>query len=180
MEDKEYLNKFEQRLQEAILLPAPALGGKFMLVDDISVQWERFQHEYIADAVTQIADYPEVSVAWAAYLGLAVAEGWDRDWEKLSQSPYTSFYGQQGFDDMDDNILMNHLGLALDSDEAQRYVSLFRTCAKIVTSSIRREQIPPQSPLAYHCFVIVCRLMFNLGASLRLKHLGYSLQKVDL
>ena len=105
MEDKEYLKAFEQRLQEAIILPAPALGGKFMLVDDITAQWERFQHEYIADAVTQIADYPEVSVAWAAYLGLAVAEGWDRDWDLLQQTPYSAFYGAQGFDDMDDNIL---------------------------------------------------------------------------
>ena len=111
---------------------------------------------------------------------MAVAEGWDRDWDKLSQTPYTAFYGQQGFDDLDDNILMNHLGLALDSVEAQKYVALYRTCARIATSSIRREQIPPQSPLAYHCFVRVCRLMFHLGVSVRLKHLGYSLQKVDL
>ena len=66
------------------------------------------------------------------------------------------------------------------SKEAQKYVALYRTCARIATSSIRREQIPPQSPLAYHCFVRVCKLMFCLGVSVRLKHLGYSLQKVDL
>ena len=180
MEDKTFLETFETHIKEALLLPVPDLDGDFILTDDITQQWERMQQEYVADAVTQIADYPEVSVAWAAYLGLAVAEGWDRDWEKLPQTPYSDFYGQQGFDDMDDNILMNHLGLSLDSEEALRYVSLFRTCAKIATTSIRREQIPPQSPLAYHCFVMVCKLMFNLGASLRLKHLGYSLQKVDL
>ena len=180
MEDKVYLETLEQRIKEAILLPASELGGQFMLVDDITDQWERLQQEYIADAVTQIADYPEVSVAWAAYLGLAVAEGWERDWELLQQTPYTAFYGQQGFDDMDDNILMNHLGLALDSPEAQKYVSLFRTCARIATTSIRREQIPPQSPLAYHCFVSVCKLMFCLGASIRLKHLGYALEKVEV
>ena len=85
MEDKVYLETLEQRIQEAILLPVPELGGQFMLVDDITDQWERLQQEYIADAVTQIADYPEVSVAWAAYLGLAVAEGWERDWELLQQ-----------------------------------------------------------------------------------------------
>ena len=180
MEDKVYLETLEQRIKEAILLPVPELGGQFMLVDDITDQWERLQQEYIVDAVTQIADYPEVSVAWAAYLGLAVAEGWERDWELLQQTPYTAFYGQQGFDDMDDNILMNHLGLALDSPEAQKYVSLFRTCARIATTSIRREQIPPQSPLAYHCFVSVCKLMFCLGASIRLKHLGYALEKVEV
>ena len=180
MEDKVYLETLEQRIKEAILLPVPELGGQFMLVDDITDQWERLQQEYIADAVTQIADYPEVSVAWAAYLGLAVAEGWERDWELFQQTPYTAFYGQQGFDDMDDNILMNHLGLALDSPEAQQYVNLFRTCARIATTSIRREQIPPQSPLAYHCFVSVCKLMFCLGASIRLKHLGYALEKVEV
>ena len=180
MEDKAYLDTFEARVKEALLLPVEELNGQFLTTDDITAQWERMQQEYIADAVTQIADYPEVSVAWAAYLGMAVAEGWERDWDTLSQAPYTAFYGQQGFDDMDDNILMNHLGLALDSAEAQKYVSLYRTCARIATSSIRREQSPPQSPLAYHCFVRVCKLMFHLGASVRLKHLGYSLQQVDL
>ena len=180
MEEKDYLESFEMRVKSAILLPVEDLDGDFMMTDDLLEQWERMQQEYIADAVTQIADYPEVSVAWAAYLGMAVAEGWDRDWDALVQLPYTSFYGKQGFDDMDDNILMNHLNLALDCKEAQKYVALYRTCARIATSSIRREQIPPQSPLAYHCFVRVCKLMFCLGVSVRLKHLGYSLQKVDL
>ena len=81
MEEKDYLESFEMRVKSAILLPVEDLDGDFMMTDDLLGQWERMQPEYIADAVTQIADYPEVSVAWAAYLGMAVAEGWDRDWD---------------------------------------------------------------------------------------------------
>jgi hypothetical protein len=151
-----------------------------LATDDIDEHWKILAPEYMADAVPEVAKYPTVSVSWAAYLGLAVAYGWDSDWENFLKFPYRSYYGEQGFDDMDDNILMNHLNLTLDSKEAQKYVALYRTCARIATSSIRREQIPPQSPLAYHCFVRVCKLMFCLAISVRLKHLGYSLQKVDL
>lgn len=180
MQEQEYLLALEQRVRLALLQPVDELEGDFLLTDDLLEQWERLKHDYVAEAVTLVADYPEVSVAWAAYLGLAVAQGWDTDWEAIKQASLSDFYGEQGFDDMDDNILKNHLGLELNSQEAQSYVSLFRTCARIATTSLRREQIPPQSPLAYHSFVCVCKLMFSLGASLRLKQLGYALQRIDL
>lgn len=180
MEEQTYLDTFEARVKSAILLPVEDLEEDFILTDDITAQWERIEQEYIADAVIQIRDYPEVSVAWASYIGMAVAEGWDKDWDTISKTPYTAFYGEQGFDDMDDHIITHYLGLSLDCETTKKYVSLFQTCAKIATNCIRREQIPPQSPLAYHCFVRICKLMFALGASIRLKHLGYSLQKIDL
>lgn len=46
---------------------------------DIDGHWQKLGGDYIADAMPQIADYPTVAVAWAAYLGMAVACGWDSD-----------------------------------------------------------------------------------------------------
>lgn len=180
MNEEKYLEAFENRVKEALLLPFPELGGRFLETDDVMEQWERMKHEYVSDAVMQIADYPEVSVAWAAYLGMAIAELWDKGDDGYKQVSYTDFYGSQGFDNLDDYIVTQYLGHSLASDQAKEYTNTYRMCGRIATNCIRREQIPPHSPLAYHCFVIVCKLMFTLGASLRLKHLGYALHKVDL
>jgi hypothetical protein len=180
MQEQDFLLAFEQRVKAAVLQPVGELDGDFMLTDDLLQQWERLQADYVAEAVHLVVEYPEVSVAWAAYLGLAIAQGWDMNWEMIQGTSLKDFYGEQGFDDMDDNILQNHLGLQLNSPEAQYYVNRFQACARMATTCLRREEIPPQSPLAYHCFVLVCKLMFSLGASLRLKHLGYALKRVDI
>lgn len=180
MDEKNYLEAFEKRVKKALLLPFPEMGGCFLETEDLMEQWERLKQEYVADAIMQITDYPEVSVAWAAYLGMAIAELWDRGDEEYKQVCYTDFYGSQGFDDMDDYIVTHYLRYSLESDEAREYTKIYQMCGRIATNCIRREQIPPQSPLAYHCFIVVCRLMFTLGASLRLKHLGYALHRVDL
>ena len=50
----------------------------------------------LADAVPQIAEYPTVSVAWATYLGMAVAKLWDEDWIENCNTKYEQFYGDQG------------------------------------------------------------------------------------
>ena len=50
-----------------------------MLTPDFEQTWERLAPGYMADAVREFNGYPEVVLAWAAYLGAAVACLWDRD-----------------------------------------------------------------------------------------------------
>ena len=57
---------------------------------DIDEHWQKLGGDYIADAMPQIADYPTVAVAWASYLGMAVACGWDSDWSVCANMPYTA------------------------------------------------------------------------------------------
>lgn len=145
---------------------------------DIDAHWQRLGGGYIADAMEQIRDYPAVSVAWAAYLGMAVAYGWDRDWPFCEAMPYQSYYGDKGFDDMDDHIMQDILGISPDSAESDSIRNLFRRCADTCISLIRHENIEPQSIAAYHIFVATCQEMYRIGAALELHRLGYKFEKL--
>jgi hypothetical protein len=102
--DLGFLNRFEEKIQNELLRICTSrgmLGGTLLETDDVTGHWDVLAPEYVADAVTQIADYPTVSVAWAGYLGLAVAHGWNKNWQECLKTPYKAYYGEQGFDDMD-------------------------------------------------------------------------------
>lgn len=181
--DFEYLNRYEKKLQDDLLFLCTnykMLESSLLTTEDVEEQWHRLAPEYMADAVMQIQDYPTVSVAWAAYLGMAVAYGWDYDWKRYSVAEYKSYYGERGFDDMDDHIVRDILGLPLESAEAEKIVDTIRRCAQAAVSMIRHEQIEPQSPMAFHVFARTCKVMFRIGAALELKRLGYKFEKVDL
>ena len=110
MEDQLYYNMFQDRLERELLkicTDAGMLSGILLRSDDIDLKWKELAPEYIADGVKEIADYPTVSVAWAGYIGMAVACWWNRDWAKLKGQPYSVLLGPNGFDDMDE--LMSHI-----------------------------------------------------------------------
>lgn len=181
--NKEYLSDFETRLQDELLrlcTSANLLNGQLLASEDIDNRWHELAPEYMADAVPQIRDYPTVSVAWAVYLGLAVAKGWDTDWERCSQANFQSYYGEQGFDDMDEHIVRDLLGLPLDGYEARALEDIIRRCAEASVTRIRHEHIEPQSPMAFHIFARACKVMYRLGAAIELKRLGYKFEKMDV
>lgn len=181
--DKEYFDKFENTLRTELLRLATdraALGGRLLESDDITAYYSRIEANYLADAVQEIIQYPTVSVGWAAYVGMAVAYRWDTDWKTFARAPYKSLYGSQGFDNMDDHILSDILGLKLDGDEARRLVALIQSCAQVAVDAIRREQFEPQSPMAYHAFIRACRAMYAIGAALSLHRMGYKLEAIPV
>ena len=179
MDNIEYLDKFEIGLLEKLIglcHSYDTLNGIFPSSEDIDDYWRVMAPEYLADAVQQVRDYPTVSVGWAAYMGMAVANGWDNDWKKMMVTPYNEFYGERGFDDMDENIVTQFLGLSLESEINRKLEDMIRRCAELTVDLIRHEQVEPQSQLAYHIFVRACRAMFRLGAALELERLGYKMQ----
>ena len=178
-----FLNRFEEKILGELLRVCTShrmLSGTLLATDDISEHWDTLAPEYVADAVCQIADYPTVSVAWAGYLGLAVAHGWDKTWQEFLKTPYKAYYGEQGFDDMDEHIVQHVLGLSLDSKEAQALEGVIRSCAQTAVTLIRREQIEPQSPMAFHVFARAIKVMYRVGAALELKRLGYKFEEMQL
>ena len=179
----DYLKQFEERVQDELLrvcTSAGMLGGTLLSSDDIDEHWNTLAPEYMADAVPEIANYPTVSVSWAAYLGLAVAYGWDADWETFLKMPYQSYYGEQGFDDMDEHIVRDLLRIPLDSRTAKDLENTIRMCGEKIVGLIRFEQIPPQSEMAFHVFAHACKVMFRIGAAIQLKRMGYNFEKVNL
>ncbi len=183
MVNKVYLENFESRITDELLRLCKQYGmldGTLLATDDIDARWQSFAPEYMADAVPNIADYPTVAIAWAGYVGMAVAHLWDEDWAVHCSDEYKSFYGQAGFDDMDENIVRNVLGFHLESKEAKGIEQMMRRLGETALTLIRRENIEPQSPMAFHVYARVVKVVYRIGAAIELKRLGYKFEQVNL
>ena len=178
-----YLENFESRITDELLRLCKQYGvldGTLLASDDISARWDALAPEYMADAVPNIADYPTVAIAWAGYLGMAVAYQWDGDWATYSTAEYKSYYGEQGFDDMDEHIVRDIIGFHLQSREAKAIEDMMRRLGETAVTLIRRERIEPQSPMAFHVYARVVKVMFRIGAAMELNRLGYKFEQVNL
>ena len=183
MVNKVYLENFESRIMDELLrlcTQYKVLEGTLLATDDIDARWQEYAPEYVADAVPNIADYPTVAIAWAGYLGMAVAHLWDGDWGANSKKEYRSFYGAQGFDDMDEHIVRDIIGFHLESQEAKNIEQMMRRLGESALTLIRRENIEPQSPMAFHVYARAIKVMYKIGAAIELKRLGYKFEQVNL
>ena len=71
MEDSLYYTMFQDRLEKDLLkicTEREMLEGILLQSQDIDDKWNALAPEYMADGVKEIAAYPTVSVAWAAYI----------------------------------------------------------------------------------------------------------------
>lgn len=183
MVNKVYLENFESRMTDGLLRLCKQYGmldGILLATDDIDARWQDFAPEYMADAVPNIADYPTVAIAWAGYVGMAVAHLWDEDWALHCNDDYKSLYGSAGFDDMDENIVQNVLGFHLESQEAKNIEQMMRRLGETALTMIRRENIEPQSPMAFHIYARVVKVVYRIGAAIELRRLGYKFEQVNL
>ena len=183
MVNKVYLENFESRIMDELLRLCKQYGvldGTLLATDDIDARWHDIAPEYVADAVPNIADYPTVAIAWAGYVGMAVAHQWDGDWASHCKDAYNSYYGAQGFDDMDEHIVRDIIGFHLESREAKGFEEMMRRLGETAVTLIRRERIEPQSPTAFHVYARVVKVMFRIGAAIELKRLGYKFEQVNI
>ncbi len=173
---------FQERLEKEMLricTDAGMLEGILLRSEDIDQKWKELAPEYIADGVKEIAAYPTVSIAWAGYIGMAVACWWNRDWKRLKDQPYSVLLGPNGFDDMDDHILKDILGLLPEGKQAQQITAVMQSCAQTAVTFIRQEQIEPQSKRAFYVYARTVQVMFSIGAAVELCRLGYEMKKLQ-
>jgi hypothetical protein len=177
MDEQEYLDQYERRLQDSLVSLCTAyemMGGTLLDNDDIDFKFtETLAKPYLTDAVREYRAYPEAAVAWAGYMGMAVAKLWDADWQACQQVTYVDLLGPRGFDDMDERIVEKVLGYELDSEPARRIADILSNCAVEALTMIRHEHIEPQSPRAYYVFSRTVQVLYRIGASIELHLLGY-------
>lgn len=182
MTDFTYLDNYENRLQETLLQMASDKGflaHNMLITDDFDELWHSsLVVPYLRVAINDFAQYPTVAIGWAAYLGMAVAYGWDADWETTRQMPLESYYGVRGWDDLDDHVVVNVLQLALDSEDAKQLTAVIRTLAETALHYLKKEDIEPQSELAFHTFARTVKVLYHVGVAIGLKRLGYELVKM--
>ncbi len=182
MEERAYLAQYETRLQESLVSLCTAydmMGGVLLENDDIESKFtEELAKPYLTDAVREYRAYPEAAVAWAGYMGMAVAKLWDVDFPAYQQVVYADLLGPRGFDDMDERIVSQVLGYALDSEPARQIADMLSNCAVEALTMIRHEHIEPQSPRAYYVFARTVQVLYRIGASMELFLLGYTKRPV--
>ena len=175
--DAELLDKFEQILEDGLVKVCRSfnlLDGQILRTPDIEAVWnDRYLKDYVADAVENYNSYPDVSLAWAAFLGMGVAHWWDRAWSTHCDAPYSSYYGPHGFDDMDEHILQDVLGLDLDGSEAKNICSALSGCAAATQGLIRHEGIEAQTEEGFFILVRAYSAFYRVGASIELRRAGY-------
>ena len=182
-ENIQYYETYEENLQREILRMCTSLGmldGELLSSEDIDQKWKEWAPEYIAEALPEVNSYPEFAIACAGYAGMAVAQWWDQDWGRHHSARYESLHGSRGFDDMDEFIVQDILGLTLDSVDAKQIMNILLCCAQKASTFIQHEHIEHQTVKAFHIFARTVKVMFRTGAALQLKRLGYKFHKVAL
>ena len=85
------LDRYEAVLEDGLIKVCKGAGllrEEFLRSQDIDDKWDEYQQDYVADAVLNFNEYPEAAIAWAAFLGMAVAHNWDTDWEAHKNDSY--------------------------------------------------------------------------------------------
>ncbi len=181
--NKEYFDTYESKLEQELLKLARSFGqldDQLLASEDIDQKWKEIAPDYLAEAVKQIADYPEFSIGCAAFVGMGIAKWWDEDWGKYHGKPFTSLLGSRGFDNMDDHIMETILGFTPDSAEGGVLSKILLTLSQTAISAIRKEKVEFQSTEMYHILARTATVLFKIGAAIQLKKLGYKFHKVNL
>lgn len=170
---EEQLDTFEQLLEDGLVKLCSGAGmlDEMMISPDIEGRWDAFIKDYVADAVENINEFPNAAVGFAAFLGMGVAHLWDSDWQAHMNDGYKSFYGSQGFDNMDDHILQEVIGLP--SAEAEMVSSIVYSCVQATLGLLRHEQVELQTKYGFYALTRCYCVMFRIGAAMELHRLGY-------
>lgn len=181
--DTTALDNFEQVLEDGLVKICNSFGlldDHVLRSPDIEEVWnDVYLKDYVGDAVSNYNQFPDAAIAWAAFLGMGVAYNWDKSWSLHKDDPYQSYYGPNGFDDMDEHILRDILGIKLYSDRAKQISQAFSACAAATQSLIRHEGIEAQTSEGFYILVRAYSVLFRIGASIELKKLGYKRQLIS-
>ena len=79
-----------------------------------------------------------------------MAWGWEADWKHNREVPYRSWYGARGWDDMDEHILRDVLGLPLDGPEAKKISDTLLSCALAVLGLLQHEGVETQTARGFY------------------------------
>lgn len=154
---------------------AGAVDSRLPECIDVEEKWEEIAKAYMPDGIREFNSAPVAALGWMMFIGMAVAEFWDEDWEKyrVDNSIYEHLRDSRGYDYMDEYILEEVLHL--DPKKAARVSSIVAECASRSNSILIRQQIEPGTTAAFNAFVSVLHQMYLMGMAMQLKSLGYKM-----
>lgn len=142
---------------------------------DIEDLYPAVLEAYLPDGAREFAEYPIVSLGWMMFLGMAIAKYWDVDWEKYGKEGGSAIYSrlrdEMTFDNLDDNILTNVLGL--DEAQAEATSKIVGECAARTLSALQHSSIESGTEQALRAYTGALHALYIMGAAMELNALGY-------
>lgn len=156
-------NKVDERLPEA---------------PDIEEKWEGIAQAYLPDGIREFQGYPTVSLGWMMYVGMAVAQMWDEDWERYAalENIYLYLRDKRGYDTMDEYIRQEVL--SLDGEAFAATESLVAECASRTHNQLMHGDFEPGTKEALFAYYASLHQLYLMGAAIQLKQLGYKMTKM--
>lgn len=174
-------SEFEQQLARDLheyLLASHEIDTHFPDMPDIEDKWESIARDYLPDGIREFAHYPTSSLGWMMYLGMAVAQYWDEDWEVYGpmEHLYERLRDKRGYDCMDEYIRQAVLKLSGKAyDELEKLVG---ECASRTNNRLLRAPFEPGTPAAFHAYSASLHQLYLHGAAIQLKRLGYRMEEL--
>lgn len=175
------MTPFELQLQQDLhqyLLSLGRLEERLPDAPDLEAAWPRLADAYLPDGIREFQDYPQVSLGWMMYIGMAIAKQWDADWALATSQPclYAPLRDARGYDAMDEHIRQDILGLSgEDFTAAERLVG---ECAQRTLSKLRHAGCEPGTPAAFHAYVAALHQLYLMGAAVQLLDMGYHMRQL--
>ncbi len=146
---------------------------------DIEEKWVSVANAYLPDGVREFQDYPLTSLGWVMYVGMAVAQKWDNDWENFSvlEDPYAVLRDVRGYDEMDEYIAQEVLGL--DPKRQDELAKLVGNCATRTYNYLMRHGIEPGTAQAVQAYISCLHQLYLMGACVQLHRMGYHMTKMS-
>lgn len=145
---------------------------------DIEEKWVPVVNAYIADGVREFKDYPLTSLGWVMYVGMAVAQKWDNDWENFSvlDDPYAVLRDVRGYDELDEYIAEEIL--KLEPAKCDELSKLVGNMAARTYNYMMRQGLEPGTAQAVQAYISCLHQLYLMGACVQLHRLGYHMVKV--
>lgn len=142
---------------------------------DIEDMWPAVLEAYLPDGAREFAEYPVVSLGWIMFMGMAIAKYWDTDWTKYAAEGGSAIYNrlrdEKSFDNLDDNILENVLGL--NEKDAEATSKIVGECAARTLSALQHSAIEAGTEEALKAYMGALHALYKMGAAFELNSLGY-------
>ena len=176
------MERFETLLHADVheyLLRRGAVDERLPECTDVEERWEGIARAYLPDGVREFNHYPTASLGWMMYIGMALARMWDGDWLRYAEMEdlYAYLRDQRGYDEMDEYI--REEVLQLQGEESAEVERLTSDTAAHVLSFLRHQPIEPGTPEAFRAYVACLHQLYDMGAAVWLRRMGYKMTKVE-
>lgn len=173
---------FEEQLGkelQAYLIQKNEIDIRFPQAPDIEDKWTSVAQSYLPDGVREFREFPSASLGWMMFVGMAVTQFWEEDWEIYGQMPdlYLFLRDKEGFDTMDEYVRREVLHL---KDEKYELTGkLVSECAQHTHSFLQHAHIEPGTREAFEAYVCCLHQLYLMGMAIQLHRLGYSMQPLN-